>query len=132
MTESAEAAAMDLKDAIVGIVVGAMHADGRALRSEFQTATLHLEALESVDVSVTDVRARAERLEAQYASLGPDAFLDRCVAALPPTLHVAVFKAVVAVVAADDDVDDAEVVYLRALARKLDVPPAEADAALPK
>ncbi|HLE97801.1 MAG TPA: TerB family tellurite resistance protein [Candidatus Thermoplasmatota archaeon] len=113
---------MDAKEAIVGILVAAMQADGRVLRTELQTATLHLEALEAVEVTAADVRSRADRLAKDLDSEGQDAFLDRCVLAMPKELRLPVLEAVVAVVAADAAIDDAEADFVRALARRLGVP----------
>lgn len=112
---------MDTKDAVVGLLVGAIYADGKVLRTELQTATLHLEALEVVDVTAADVRSRAERLATELAVSGRDAFVDRCAGAIPREARVPVFKAVIAVVESDDDIEDAEAEYVRALARRLGI-----------
>ncbi|HLE97800.1 MAG TPA: TerB family tellurite resistance protein [Candidatus Thermoplasmatota archaeon] len=110
---------MDTKDAIVGLLVGAMVSDGRVLHTELQTASLHLDGIEGVEITASDVRSRIERISRELANSGRDAFVDRCAGAIPPHARLPVLKAVIAVVECDDDIDGNEAEYVHALARRM-------------
>lgn len=117
------AAMLTTRDALLGIVVGAIHADGKVVRAEVKEAELHLKGIPSLDITPADVAARLPDVKARLAREGEHALLDACVAALPPDLRVRAFRGVADVIAADAEVLPSEERYLARLATSLAILP---------
>lgn len=112
----APAPLMTTRDALVGVVVGAIHADGRVLRVEIGEAAAHLAAVPALGLSATDVEDRLDEIRARVAAVGAERFLAECVANLPSDLRVRAFRAVADVIASDREIVEREERYLARLA----------------
>lgn len=104
------------RDALLGIVVGAIHADGKVVPAEVREAELQLRGVPSLDIAPEDVTARLPDVRAALHREGASAFLDACVASLPPALRMRAFAAVSEVIVADREILPAEERYLSKLA----------------
>jgi uncharacterized tellurite resistance protein B-like protein len=110
------------RDALLGILIGAIHADGKVVRAEVREAELQARGAPTLGLRGAEVSARLNEVKAALAAKGEPAFLDACVAALSLELRVHAFRAAAEIVAADDEVLPSEERYLARLAAALDTP----------
>lgn len=110
------------RDAVLGIIVAAIHADGLVRDSELREASLQARGTPALGLSGDEVKSRLGEVKAFVKEMGEVAFLAHCVRVLPLETRVKAFHAAIEVMAADHEVPPMEVRYLHRLAHALDVP----------
>ena len=108
-----------MRDALLGVLVGAIHADGKVVPPEVREAQLQARGVPALGLTGAEVKARLPEVKAALARAGEIAFLDACVRALPGELRVRAFHAATEIVAADHEVLPAEERYLARLATSM-------------
>ncbi|HVM45053.1 MAG TPA: TerB family tellurite resistance protein [Candidatus Thermoplasmatota archaeon] len=116
------AATVHARDALLGVLVGAIHADGKVVPAEVREARLQARGVPALGLTGDEVQARLPEVRATLERVGEVAFLDACVAALPPELMVRAFRAVAEIMPADGSVPPAEERYLARLASAMSLP----------
>ena len=116
---SAPADTLAARDALVGILIGAIHADGRVVPPEVREARLQARGVPSLGLTGAEVQARLPEVKASLARAGERALLDACIAVLPSDVRVRAFHAATEIVAADGVVVPAEERYLARLATSM-------------
>lgn len=119
---SVPSASIATRDALVGVLVGAIHADGRVVPAEVREARLQARGIPALGLTGAEVATRLPEVKAALARVGERAFLDACVAALPSDVRVRAFHAVNEIVAADGIVVAAEERYIARLATSMMLP----------
>ncbi|HUR69420.1 MAG TPA: hypothetical protein VM370_09255 [Candidatus Thermoplasmatota archaeon] len=109
------------RDALLGVLVGAILADGKVVRAEVREAELQALGVPHLDILPRDVRERLPEVKAALARQGEHAFLEACVASLTIELKVRAFRAVSEIIAADHEILPAEERYLARLATAFDI-----------
>lgn len=117
------ASTLERRDALLGILIGAIHADGKVVRAEVREAELQARGAPTLGLRGAEVSARLDEVKRMIAARGEPAFLEACVTALPLDLRVRAFRAAAEIVAADAEVLRSEERYLARLASALDVAP---------
>lgn len=103
----------------MGIVVGAIYADGKALRTEVNAASRQMEALAGFGITPTDVTSRLFPIETRIKEKGLEPFLDECVAALPPDMRARALRVALDVMVADGAIGEREHSYIFTLASRM-------------
>lgn len=116
---SEPSAAIATRNALLGVLVGAIHADGRVVDPEVREARIQARGVPALGLTGAEVTARLPEVKAALARAGEHAFLDACVAALPGDVRVRAFHAVVEIIAADGEVVPSEERYLARLATSI-------------
>ena len=111
-------------EAFVGVLLAASDSDGHIADSELKslrTIVLRMRLFEGY--SATRLRAVLNRLQRDLRSEGANNFLQRCIQALPPELHVTTFANACDIVLADGLVEPSEKEFLELLIQLLGIDP---------
>lgn len=119
--EASAARVVRERDAIIGIIVAAIHADGRVRLSELREAALQAQGA-LLGFSGAEVMSRLGEVRTLVGEKGENEFVRACLLELSFEGRVRAFHAAIEIMAADQEVPPSEVRYLQRLARALDVP----------
>lgn len=119
---------MEIPDAVLGVALAALWADGRERPAEVQALRREIERLDVFDgIEPGHLTALAADLRETYAAQGVAAYLDRQAALLDPARATQALTVAIDVVLADREVTGEELAFLHDLRDHLGIPPAEVD-----
>lgn len=114
-------------DAVVGIAVAAMYADGVLGAEEHEALLTHVSQLAvCADLGEQDLRAMFGRIETLAAEAGDEGLLQRCAEALPPRLHATAYLVAADIVLGDGEVGADERAFLDRVQKALQLDEGEA------